>query len=117
MKLITLRDIAIILLILIPSIILLMINFKDDGTYAEISCDGKVVKTVPLSEDAEFSVNDIKFSVKENSVCVISSPCPDKICVKTGAIKRNGETIICLPEKVSVRVVSEDKVSADIVVG
>lgn len=117
MKLITIRDIAIILLILIPSVILLMINFKDDGTYAEISYDGNVVKTVPLSEDAEFSVNDIKFSVKENSVCVISSPCPDKICVKTGAIKRNGETIICLPEKVSVKVVSEDKVSADIVVG
>ena len=56
MKLITIRDIAIILLILIPSIILLMINFKDDGTYAEISYDGKVVKTVPLSEDAEFSI-------------------------------------------------------------
>jgi hypothetical protein len=117
MKLITLRDLAIILSILIISIIFLAINFRDNGTYAEISCDGKVVKTVPLSEDAEFSVNDIKFSVKENSVCVISSPCPDKICVKTGAIKRNGETIICLPEKVSVRIISDDKVSADIIVG
>lgn len=117
MKLITIRDLAIILSILIISVIFLAINFKDDGTYAEISYDGKVVKTVSLSEDTEFSVNDIEFSVKENSVCVVSSPCPDKICVKTGAIKRSGETIICLPEKISVRVISEDKVSADIVVG
>ncbi|MBP0959685.1 MAG: NusG domain II-containing protein [Oscillospiraceae bacterium] len=117
MKLITLRDLAIILSILIISVIFLAINFRDNGTYAEISYDGKVVKTVSLSEDSEFSVNDIKFSVKENSVCVVSSPCPDKICVKTGAIKRNGETIICLPEKVSVRIISDDKVSADIIVG
>ncbi len=117
MKFITIRDLAIILLILIPSIIFLAINFRDNGNYAEISYDGEVVKTVPLSETSEFSINGITFSVNKNSISVVSSPCPDKICVKTGEIKRNGETIICLPKKVSVRIISDDKNSADIIVG
>lgn len=117
MKLITPRDFLIITAVLIPALIFLVVNSGDNGNFAEISYNGKVVKTVSLSEELEFSVNGVTFSVKENSVCVVSSPCPDKICVKTGAIKRNGETIICLPEKVSVRIISDNETTADIVVG
>ena len=30
--------------------------------------------------------------------------CPDKICVKTGKIKNKGEQIVCLPNKLVVKV-------------
>ena len=34
--------------------------------------------------------------------------CPDKLCVKQGKISKDGETITCLPNKVTVTVYGED---------
>lgn len=31
---------------------------------------------------------------------VVSSPCPDQVCVRQGKITRSGQTIACVPEKV-----------------
>ncbi len=118
MKFITIRDFLIILIILIPAMIFLVIKSSDNGGYAEFSYNGKIVKTVSLSEDTELTVNGVVFIIEDNSVSVSSSPCPDKICVKSGKIAKNGETIICLPERIAVRIISEDKNgNADIVVG
>jgi hypothetical protein len=36
------------------------------------------------------------------SARVVDSPCPEKICVKTGAISRPGQAIACLPNRVIV---------------
>ena len=118
MKLITLRDALIILAILVPAMIFLMIKSSDKGDFAEISYNGKVIETVSLSEDSEFEINGVLIKINDNSVSVVSSPCNDRICVKTGEIKNNGETIICLPQKISVRIISSDKKeTADIIVG
>lgn len=40
--------------------------------------------------------------VKDKGIHMISSPCPDKICIKQGFIKREGESIVCLPNKVVI---------------
>ena len=34
--------------------------------------------------------------------------CPDKLCVRQGKIHRNGETITCLPNKLTVTVIDEE---------
>jgi|YelNatPaOPRAMG01_1025707.scaffolds.fasta_scaffold00033_39 hypothetical protein len=36
----------------------------------------------------------------KNGVRMISSPCPDKYCIKQGWIKKIGSSIICLPNRV-----------------
>lgn len=40
--------------------------------------------------------------ISGGQVRVLSSPCPEKICVKTGAIARPGQTIACLPNRVFI---------------
>ena len=35
----------------------------------------------------------------------VSSPCPNQLCVRTGAVGRTGEVAACLPNRVAVRVV------------
>ena len=35
---------------------------------------------------------------------MISAKCPDKLCVQQKAISKSGESIICLPYKIVVRV-------------
>lgn len=44
--------------------------------------------------------------IREKKVKVVSSPCPQKMCVKMGWRGKNGETIVCLPNKVVVKIVS-----------
>lgn len=40
---------------------------------------------------------------------VLSSPCPDQVCVHQGKITRSGQTIACVPEKVLVTIATAAK--------
>lgn len=40
---------------------------------------------------------------------VLSSPCPDQVCVHQGKITRSGQTIACVPEKVLVTLTTAAK--------
>lgn len=40
--------------------------------------------------------------IQGGSVRVVDSPCPEKICIRTGSISRPGQTIACLPNRVIV---------------
>ncbi len=44
--------------------------------------------------------------IKDGKIRFVSSPCPHKHCVKTGFIENKNEGIICLPNKVSVFIIS-----------
>ena len=70
-----------------------------------INYDGETVE-YPLAEDGIYSItsNGIGIVVKSENceVSVISSECPDRLCVKASAISNPGETIVCLPAKVVV---------------
>lgn len=46
--------------------------------------------------------------VENGSVRVVSSDCPNQDCVHTGAISRAGQSIVCLPARLSVTLSGED---------
>ncbi len=91
-------------------------RFFSKSITAEIYFDGTAVKEVPLSKDTSFMLNDIKFEVKNNAVCVVSSTCRDKICVHTGFISSPAQVIVCVPNKLVVKVVSKNN-AVDLIVG
>lgn len=99
------KDIIIIALILIVATGLWgIIKFfpKSTADTAIIKYDGKVVKTVPLDTDTEFSLKEdptIKFKVENGAISFVDATCPDKICQNTGFISKSGQTAVCLPKK------------------
>lgn len=118
MKFINLRDGIIVAVIFLSALLYIFLCNFSSGDIAEISVGGEVVKTVSLNKDDSFSVGNVSFEVRDGEIFATSSPCHDKICIKTGGIKNVGETIICLPERVSVRIVGKSESdSADIIVG
>ena len=85
---------------------------------AEIYLDGKLYRTVSLSEDAEFTVTSEygsnTINVQDNSIAVIAADCPDKVCVSSGAISGGVVPIICLPHRLEIRISSATEDDIDI---
>lgn len=53
-------------------------------------------------------------SVQNRRVEFVSSPCPDKLCVRAAALSRIGEWNACLPNKVFVRITGRHEQKIDI---
>ena len=85
---------------------------------AEIYLDGVLYKTLPLSEDCELVIETERGSntvmVRNGAVAVAEADCPDKVCVRTGAVSGGGVPIVCLPHRLEIRVVSGES-TVDIV--
>lgn len=92
-------------LILLAVISLLILNLtKTEGAYAEVRENGVIIASYPLNEDGEYLLLDGKnvLVIKDGYAYMAHAECPDKTCVKTGRISNAGESITCLPNKVSV---------------
>lgn len=65
-------------------------------------------REVPLAGDAEVQVpGPLGMSIvkiRSGKVFVESSPCTNKVCIHMGRISRPGESIVCVPNKVSVTI-------------
>jgi hypothetical protein len=76
-----------------------------------IEAEGKVVKDIALNKlnpGTDFSVEGpLGYSILEvgqDRVRLRESPCPDHICLHMGWISQAGEIIVCLPNKVIIRI-------------
>jgi hypothetical protein len=83
------------------------------GRKVRVTADGEQVLVYPLDEGpVEFTVEgfggDSYLEISGGSVHMVDSACPDKLCVKTGWISSPGESIVCLPNRVVIEVVSGD---------
>ena len=83
----------------------------------EITVDGETVATYSLFDDGTYVLNGgTNVIVIEGArVYMIHSDCPDHTCERTGKIKYVGQSIICLPNKLSVTIVGESEDAVDFV--
>ncbi len=90
---------------------------KKPGAYVRVEQNGKMTALYRLDENRRevFPAEDGAGS--EGNVLVIeggtvhmeSASCPDKLCVKQGAKSQVGETIVCLPHRLAVTVISAEE--------
>ncbi len=80
------------------------------GNWVLIEVDGKLLYRFSLFEERTVSVKGpmgyTTVEIRDGRVRVKDSPCPEKICVRQGWIQKG--VIICLPNRVVVRVGGED---------
>ena len=79
------------------------------GGEAVVTVDGAVVAVLPLSEDAALTVGEGQgfrnvVEVSRGRVRVTDADCPDRLCVRQGWIGYSGESIVCLPHKLTATV-------------
>lgn len=80
----------------------------------EISVDGELYGRYDLKEDQEISINKTnKVQISEGTAKMTWAKCPDQICVHHKEISRDGESIICLPNKIVVSIIVGDAKTED----
>ena len=112
-------DIIVVASLLILSLaVLLFVNLtKEDGAYAEVTVGGNAAGKYSLTVDGTYSLNGgTNTLVVQNGTAYMSySNCPDHICENTGKIQHVGETIICLPNRITVTVIGDTDEAVDFV--
>lgn len=101
------------LILLVIALIFFSVLFltpKNKGNYAVVKLGGIETARYPLSENIQTDIlsNGINHLVIKNGEAYISSAdCKTLVCVKSGAIKNVGETIVCLPHNLIIEIISE----------
>lgn len=85
-----------------------------------IKVSGKVTESFPLNKDRNVVVTGKNHTtntviIENNTATVSEASCPDKLCVHQHAIRKSGESIICLPNEVVVEIENQSEGSADII--
>ena len=77
------------------------------GTYDLNPTGGKAQKIEIRGQDGTVTNTLV---IEDGKADMISADCPDKLCVNQHAISSNGETIVCLPNKLVISFAGEQDV-------
>lgn len=104
-------DLIIAAVLLIAVVFSLIFVFsKKTGSIVEIYKAGKLLYSVPLNEDKEIILDEDGHNIVKiegGKVKMVESDCVGQDCIKMPSISGGG-IIVCLPNKVVVRIVSDD---------
>lgn len=88
---------------------------KANGSYRLVIKNFKTQQEVLVNNETnnilmiEGPLGITEVHIHQGKVWVSSSPCPDKVCIHMGKIPDNGGFIACLPNRVIIRALLQDK--------
>ncbi len=85
---------------------------REAGSGVTVELNGEVIATYSLSHEGEYTLLDGKcvLVISGGEAYMRYADCPDGTCVRTGRISYSGQSIICLPNRLTVRVVGKSGV-------
>ena len=109
---------AVLLLAALVALLLLKSTQKTDARIAVVYRNRSVVREIDLdalSEPLTFTVDgdyEDVVTAEKGRICVQTADCPDQSCVHMGWISEPGESIVCLPNRLEIRISGEGGVDA-----
>ena len=98
---------------------LLFLFIRGEGSGVTVKVDDKIFGEYSLSENREVEIkseNGINYLVIEDGKAYMrDASCPDGICVEHRPVHREGESIVCLPNKVVILVKGDEGDAPDVV--
>lgn len=106
------REFLLVGAVLLTAALLFLWNrfyFSAPAAVVEISIDGTVAETLDLSKNQELDIEGVNgghnhLVILNGEAWVSEASCPDKICVHQGKISRDGEMIVCLPNRMIAKI-------------
>ena len=89
---------------------------REDASLAQITSNGKVVKTVDLNQNQQFTITSENggvnvVTVQNGKIAVTEACCPDQYCMHRGFCA-SGTVIVCLPNRLVIHFLQEQTVDA-----
>lgn len=92
------------------------VDEDEESLYVVVSADGEVVSEMELKNDHTREVYEYEDEKGNKNVIyregehvhMHDANCTDQLCVQQGEISEEGDTIVCLPHKVLVEIVSDN---------
>lgn len=115
----TIADILLIVFLFLLTIVLFFQKSLDavEGQFVHVFYNGEEQQTLALDKEAtihiEGAMGQTTVKIGEGKTWILSSPCPHKICEKMGKIHRVGDVLVCVPNRISVRITGQDDISLD----
>lgn len=82
---------------------------RSHGGEAVVYVDGVKSESYPLNKDTRVVLDgyiggENVMEIKDGVVTITEADCPDKLCVYQADIQYNGQTLVCLPHRIVVRI-------------
>jgi len=111
-------DIGLIVSIIIISLFFILYGGRDavisNSKTAYIYSNNKLVGEYVLTDDYKDVVNIESetgyniMHIEDGQIWIHEASCPDKICIYQGKISKNGEMIVCIPNRMFIKIVDEN---------
>ena len=102
------NDITLILIVIIIALLSLLVIKKEEGKTATIYYNNDILLKVDLNKNENYVVKgyngDVNIEVKDHMIRVIQEESPLHLCSKQGYISNVNESIVCLPNKIVVKI-------------
>lgn len=100
------------ILVIAGTALLIQLAGRETGGRISVWQEGELLMEQPLSEEGEWKIAAADggynvIQVRDGKAAVTEADCPDAVCVNSGWISYRGESVICLPHKLVVRIEGE----------
>jgi len=111
------NDVILCLLLFVVAFSLLFIlKPSQEGECVAVYVENNEVARYSLAVDGEYEITSgehyLVLKIQDGCAFVCETNCPDHTCEKSGTIQKAGESLICLPAKIVIKVLGESEVDA-----
>ena len=93
--------------LLLAGILYLFLRPGGSGAWAVVAVDGEETARYDLSQEKTVILGEEDYNILQISgggAAVVEANCGDHTCIRTGKISREGESIVCLPHHLIIRI-------------
>jgi len=109
------KDFILIFVILLIAVVSFGINHftnAKSGKQIEIYVDNELYKTYDIDDEDEIKIESEEgynvVKIHNHGAQITEASCPDKVCIHEGFITKPSESIVCLPNKVHIKIITDD---------
>ena len=81
--------------------------YSDNKLYGEYVLTDTVKEEIKIESDTGYNI----LHIEDGQIWIHDASCPDKICISQGKISYDGEIIVCLPNKMLIKIVDNNEKS------
>lgn len=111
-------DLFIVCLVLLAAVVLFLFGLRGEtAAHVEVTINTVPAEVLPLAKDGSYPIGGhLTVVIESGSIRIEDADCPNRFCVRMGAIRSPGQVLVCLPNQIVVRIVGTGKTEVDAVV-